>query len=162
MPNDPLANWIEHEFGFDEHDLIANRKGIMSGNQKTKAVRQGLIWLFLAVMLGMAILFGLYVIWLVEKVKFQDISNIFFALFVMVLCALLGWRYLKARVSGVVKSIIGRVDFIQDKKKLFLRVGDSEIQFEVEPKVKNLFSSDKEYKFYYCEIDKTVLSIEEM
>jgi hypothetical protein len=162
VPNDPLANSIAHEFAFDEDDLIANRKGIMSRNQTIKAGRQGFIWLFLAVMLGLAFLFKLYMTWLVEKVGFPDIFNIIFALFFMVLAAVLGWRSLKASLSGAVKSIIGRVDFIQDKKKLFLRVGDSEIQFEVVPEMKNLFSSNKEYKVYYCEIDKTILSLEEM
>jgi hypothetical protein len=162
VPNDPLANSIAHEFAFDEDDLIANRKGIMSRNQTIKAGRQGFIWLFMAVMLGLAILFMLYMTWLIKKVELHDIWNTIVGLVFMVLSAILGWQNLKATLSGAVKSVIGRVGFIHEKKKLYLRVGDSEIQFEVLPERKHLFSSDKEYKFYYCEINKTILSVEEM
>ncbi len=74
--------------------------------------------------------------------------------------AWIGWRSRKAGNSATVRSIRGKVNFIQRKKKFCLRIGDSKIQFEVEPKVKDLFLPDREYRFYYRDIDKTILSLE--
>jgi hypothetical protein len=160
---EPLPDWIEREFEFDKDDLLANRQGVMSKKQKDNAIRQG-TRLLSTTLAAAVIVLGLLVYETPHKESFwRMLSNtitIIFILFSLGSFAWLGWRSRQAGSSAIVKSIHGKVNFIQDKKKLCLRISDSKIQFEVEPKVKDLFSSDREYRFYYCDIDKTILSVE--
>ena len=60
---------------------------------------------------------------------------------------------------GVVKSITSKVSFLEKKKELVLCI-DNGIKFPVERQDKELFLPNEEYRFYYCETDKSVLSVE--
>ncbi len=158
-----LPDGIEREFEFTKDDLIANRQGVMSKKQRENALRQGTRLLLISFAAEVIVL-GVLIYEVTHKeIPWGMLNNTITVLFIFIFLgsfAWMGWRSRKAGSSAIVKSARGKVNFIQDKKKLCLRIGDSKIQFEVEPKVKNLFSPDREYRFYYCDIDKTILSVE--
>jgi hypothetical protein len=162
---DTLIVWAEREFQFDGDDLIANRQGVMSKKQRERTLRGGASLIFTTLVGG-----GLALAWLVfdalGKEHFLGVLSVVvkgLAIFTIFgVFALMGWRFRKAGSSAIVKSIRSTLNVVQEKKNLYLRVGSSDIRFEVEPEVKDLVFPDKEYRFYYSEINKTILSVEEI
>ncbi len=127
------------------------------------ALRQGTRLLFTTFAAGVIVLGFLVYEMLNKESLWRALNDTITTLFTLIFLGVFAWIGLRSRKAGnsaTVKSIRGKVNFIPDKKKLCLRIGDSKIQFEVEPKVKDLFSPDSEYRFYYCDIDKTILSVE--
>jgi energy-coupling factor transporter transmembrane protein EcfT len=156
---DTVMDWVKREFQFDDDDLITNRQGIMSKSQKTRAVR-GSASLFFLALAGLLIIVILVCIeWLTTRDIFNIVSGIIVGLGLMGICFWMGWRSRKAAKSGVVKSITGKVRFHQEKKKLYLCIGN-DIRMELDKKAQEIFSLVTEYRFYYSEADKTILSLE--
>jgi hypothetical protein len=159
--NPPLV-WAKKELGFDETDILANRAGRYSDKQRIRESRGGtnlfLFSIFAIIILLLVLIFsdpnqGDPIYWLDVIIK-GGLFTILLSIF-----AYMGWRTRKAAQNGIVRSASGIVTSQIEKKKVFINCG--EVKLEVDKTVMELFPKDKEFIFYYSDIDRTVLSIEE-
>jgi hypothetical protein len=161
-----LQERLAQEFEFDQDDLNANRLGMLSDRQKYTLGGWRAVLAIAGTCLISAGVFALIGLQFraATNARPLDIVGLISAVLsgaVLVIADIaLIWlilRSLRAK-AGRIKCITGRVQFERKKDDLYLCVG--EIRLPVETSVKELFSPQDNYRFYYNEIDKVVWSVE--
>jgi hypothetical protein len=145
---------------FNDSDLLANKSGILSINQKKRILNQGLLTLEIFAIFGI-IFCGLFLIAAKKPIDEAviEVSVILFVGFAIVGIAI-SWLSWKAYFQGSVKQLRGKVFFRQEGKYLCLCISDTAIPLLIN--ISGFFEQDAFYNVYYVPIIRTIVAIEKI
>ncbi len=163
-PEDPLLDWAREEFKYTDEDLAANRQGLLSSAQRKRLTRGGLTLLLTSLLCWLPTMLVLVVTALQKGSRAELPWGILMGVILTGIYgafAWTGWRSFSAGRSACVRKFSGvlRLYVDEQKKKLYLEFGGG-IQLEVQPKVEEYYSPGIRYRVYYCDKDRTILSME--